>query len=157
MKECNRIAAMVEELTKCGVEVDSHSYAVHGAGASRSAARPASFTTRTICASLFTTMHLHKRTATNAFTTPSSSVENCRMGSGLKALVQTAAGELHFGNVIAIADVLVHSLHGAAIICHNDHRIAMSFAVLGCWLENVVITDKECTDKTFPVQLTIIL
>ncbi|KAG9415137.1 3-dehydroquinate dehydratase (3-dehydroquinase) [Aphanomyces cochlioides] len=38
----------------------------------------------------------------------------------------------------------------AKIACHNDHRIAMSFAVLGSYLPNVVITDKECTDKTFP-------
>ncbi|KAI9915842.1 hypothetical protein PsorP6_007565 [Peronosclerospora sorghi] len=34
--------------------------------------------------------------------------------------------------------------------CHNDHRIAMSFAVLGSVVDNIVITDKECTDKTYP-------
>ncbi|OQR86371.1 pentafunctional AROM polypeptide [Achlya hypogyna] len=38
----------------------------------------------------------------------------------------------------------------AKIACHNDHRIAMSFAVLGAVWPNIVITDKECTDKTFP-------
>ncbi|KAF0709617.1 Aste57867_5842 [Aphanomyces stellatus] len=38
----------------------------------------------------------------------------------------------------------------AKIACHNDHRIAMSFAVLGAAVPNVQITDKECTDKTFP-------
>ncbi|CEG36095.1 3-phosphoshikimate 1-carboxyvinyltransferase [Plasmopara halstedii] len=41
-------------------------------------------------------------------------------------------------------------LKKASIACHNDHRIAMSFAVLGSVVDNVVITDKECTDKTYP-------
>ncbi|RLN59111.1 hypothetical protein BBJ29_003958 [Phytophthora kernoviae] len=41
-------------------------------------------------------------------------------------------------------------LKKASIACHNDHRIAMSFAVLGSVVKNVVITDKECTDKTYP-------
>lgn len=36
------------------------------------------------------------------------------------------------------------------IQCHNDHRIAMSFAVLGCVVNNIIISDKECTDKTYP-------
>lgn len=36
------------------------------------------------------------------------------------------------------------------ISCHNDHRIAMSFAVLGCVLDKIIITDKECTEKTYP-------
>ncbi|RLN89902.1 hypothetical protein BBJ28_00010921 [Nothophytophthora sp. Chile5] len=41
-------------------------------------------------------------------------------------------------------------LNKAAVACHNDHRIAMSFAVLGSVVDNVIITDKECTDKTYP-------
>ncbi|DAZ95245.1 TPA: hypothetical protein N0F65_002357 [Lagenidium giganteum] len=41
-------------------------------------------------------------------------------------------------------------LRSAHIACHNDHRIAMSFAVLGAVVPNVIITDKECTDKTYP-------
>lgn len=41
-------------------------------------------------------------------------------------------------------------LKKAFISCHNDHRIAMSFAVLGCVLDEIIITDKECTDKTYP-------
>ncbi|CAI5715166.1 unnamed protein product [Peronospora destructor] len=41
-------------------------------------------------------------------------------------------------------------LKKAFISCHNDHRIAMSFAVLGAVVNNVIITDKECTDKTYP-------
>ncbi|CAI5743214.1 unnamed protein product [Hyaloperonospora brassicae] len=41
-------------------------------------------------------------------------------------------------------------LKKALIECHNDHRIAMSFAVLGSVVDNVIITDKECTEKTYP-------
>lgn len=41
-------------------------------------------------------------------------------------------------------------LKKVSVACHNDHRIAMSFAVLGCVVNNVVISDKECTDKTYP-------
>ena len=36
------------------------------------------------------------------------------------------------------------------IFCYNDHRIAMSFAVLSSRIPNILILDKECTDKTFP-------
>jgi 3-phosphoshikimate 1-carboxyvinyltransferase len=33
---------------------------------------------------------------------------------------------------------------------HNDHRIAMAFAIMGAALGNVTITDAECVKKTFP-------
>ncbi len=36
------------------------------------------------------------------------------------------------------------------IHCFNDHRVAMSFAILGCVVPNVVLLDKACVDKTFP-------
>lgn len=38
----------------------------------------------------------------------------------------------------------------AEIHCYKDHRIAMSFAVLGTVWKNINIMDKGCTDKTFP-------
>jgi len=38
----------------------------------------------------------------------------------------------------------------AFVDTYDDHRIAMSFAVLGCRLANVLIQDKDCTDKTYP-------
>ncbi len=41
-------------------------------------------------------------------------------------------------------------IHGAEIECFDDHRIAMSFAVLGTVVANVQILDPECTKKTFP-------
>ncbi|EDQ88471.1 uncharacterized protein MONBRDRAFT_32780 [Monosiga brevicollis MX1] len=39
---------------------------------------------------------------------------------------------------------------GVPVECYRDHRIAMSFGVLGCLWPNVQITDKDCTDKTYP-------
>eukprot|EP00040_Diaphanoeca_grandis_P012819 m.64838 g.64838 ORF g.64838 m.64838 type:complete len:1825 (-) comp23482_c0_seq2:292-5766(-) len=38
----------------------------------------------------------------------------------------------------------------ADIFCYKDHRIAMSFGVLGSVWPNIHIMDKDCTDKTFP-------
>jgi len=42
------------------------------------------------------------------------------------------------------------SLNGSSIACHDDHRIAMSFAVLGCLVKGIIITDKACVEKTYP-------
>eukprot|EP01125_Pyxidicula_operculata_P015299 TRINITY_DN5179_c0_g1_i1.p1 TRINITY_DN5179_c0_g1~~TRINITY_DN5179_c0_g1_i1.p1 ORF type:complete len:1253 (-),score=298.49 TRINITY_DN5179_c0_g1_i1:61-3783(-) len=42
------------------------------------------------------------------------------------------------------------SLKGAVIECYKDHRIAMSFAVLGLRVPGIVISDKECVNKTYP-------
>ncbi len=38
----------------------------------------------------------------------------------------------------------------AAIECYGDHRIAMSFAVLGAIVDGVTITDPACSAKTYP-------
>jgi 3-phosphoshikimate 1-carboxyvinyltransferase len=40
--------------------------------------------------------------------------------------------------------------HGAEIATYNDHRIAMSFAVLGLAIPGIKIRDKTCVDKSFP-------
>ena len=39
---------------------------------------------------------------------------------------------------------------GAAIDTYDDHRMAMSFAMAGLKVENVVINDPDCVSKTFP-------
>ncbi|TDH65363.1 hypothetical protein CCR75_002996 [Bremia lactucae] len=59
-------------------------------------------------------------------------------------------GELSDGMWIKGTAGKTNHLEKASIACHNDHRIAMSFAVLGSVVNNVIITDKECTDKTYP-------
>lgn len=41
-------------------------------------------------------------------------------------------------------------LHGGTIDPANDHRTAMSFAVLGCGIGGITIQNTECVDKSFP-------
>jgi len=41
-------------------------------------------------------------------------------------------------------------LHGGTIDPANDHRTAMSFAVLGLGIGGITITDSECVGKSFP-------
>jgi 3-phosphoshikimate 1-carboxyvinyltransferase len=43
-----------------------------------------------------------------------------------------------------------NEIHGAEIECFNDHRIAMSFAILGTVVESVIIKDPKCVNKTYP-------
>lgn len=38
----------------------------------------------------------------------------------------------------------------AIVRCHGDHRMAMSFAVLGCMWPNVAVDDRFCVSKTNP-------
>lgn len=41
-------------------------------------------------------------------------------------------------------------LHGATIDTYNDHRMAMSFAIAGLKIENVIINNPGCCEKTYP-------
>jgi 3-phosphoshikimate 1-carboxyvinyltransferase len=41
-------------------------------------------------------------------------------------------------------------LSGAEIDPHNDHRLAMSFAVAGLKVPDIVIKDENCVNKSFP-------
>lgn len=59
-------------------------------------------------------------------------------------------GELADGIWIKGTEGKTDHLKKAFVACHNDHRIAMSFAVLGAVVKDVIVTDKECTDKTYP-------
>lgn len=43
-----------------------------------------------------------------------------------------------------------HSLHGTRIDPHNDHRIAMAFAVAGLAVGDQIIEDETCVVKSFP-------
>ncbi|MDD1718964.1 MAG: 3-phosphoshikimate 1-carboxyvinyltransferase [Methanoregulaceae archaeon] len=57
------------------------------------------------------------------------------------------------GNVTVEEDALVivpAPLHGGRIQTHDDHRIAMSFSVLGLGTGDIVIEDAECVEKSFP-------
>jgi pentafunctional AROM polypeptide len=39
---------------------------------------------------------------------------------------------------------------GVTIDCRNDHRIAMSFAVLACVVPRITVSDQRCVEKTYP-------
>lgn len=57
------------------------------------------------------------------------------------------------GNVLAEDDritIFPTPLHGGIINPDNDHRTAMSFAVLGLGIGGITITDAECVSKSFP-------
>ncbi len=41
------------------------------------------------------------------------------------------------------------SLHGAEIETYEDHRVAMSFAIVGLRVGNIVIQNPKCCEKTF--------
>ncbi len=43
-----------------------------------------------------------------------------------------------------------HPLRGAVLDSHDDHRIAMSLAVVGLRVPGIVITHEECVKKSFP-------
>ncbi len=42
------------------------------------------------------------------------------------------------------------TLHGASIDTYDDHRMAMSLALVGLKVPGVVINDPQCTAKTYP-------
>ena len=44
----------------------------------------------------------------------------------------------------------VSRLHGATVLGYNDHRIAMSLALVGLKVSGVVIEGAECVKKTCP-------
>jgi 3-phosphoshikimate 1-carboxyvinyltransferase len=59
----------------------------------------------------------------------------------LGARVEEAAGEL---------EIHPSSLHGGEVETYGDHRMAMSFALVGLKVSGVRIRDPRCVEKTFP-------
>ena len=45
-------------------------------------------------------------------------------------------------------------MHGAEIETYDDHRMAMSFALAGLRVPDVVIRDPACVSKTWPDYFT---
>jgi len=43
-----------------------------------------------------------------------------------------------------------HKISGAVIDPHNDHRLAMSFAMVGLRVPGIRIKDEHCVVKSFP-------
>jgi len=66
------------------------------------------------------------------------------IAEGLEKMdVQVEEGEDHLS-------IRGGSPRGALIHCHNDHRIAMSFAVAGLVAKGVLIDEEMCVNKSFP-------
>jgi 3-phosphoshikimate 1-carboxyvinyltransferase len=68
--------------------------------------------------------------------------------TGTAERLRRLGGQVEVGN-----DSLIISpapLHGGTIDPSNDHRTAMSFAVLGLGTGGITITEAECVDKSFP-------
>lgn len=92
VKECNRLAVMVSELAKVGVQASESDTGMDIVGVGMSSAAIAALR--------------------------SSIRRSCPAGLAL-------------------------------IACHDDHRIAMSFAVVGSRVGGVLLDDKRCVDKTY--------
>ena len=105
VKECNRLAVMVSELSKCGVRVKEVEDGLEIAG------------------------------LPDEFVPPPE--DSFMSGAAV------AEGAITKGT----------ALHGAIMDCHNDHRIAMSLAVLACspLVDEpvLVLDDASCTAKTY--------
>ncbi len=56
--------------------------------------------------------------------------------------------ETHDG--IIIDNIDINNLKGCSVKSYNDHRIAMSLAVLGAVIGNIEITNSECINISFP-------
>ena len=52
---------------------------------------------------------------------------------------------------LEIHGTTVDKLRPAEIFCYKDHRIAMSFAILGLAVPGITILDTACVEKTYPV------
>jgi 3-phosphoshikimate 1-carboxyvinyltransferase len=59
----------------------------------------------------------------------------------LGARVEESAGELEIGP---------SAIHGGTVETYGDHRMAMSFALIGLKVPGIRILDPRCVDKTFP-------
>ncbi|KAG3199151.1 hypothetical protein PC128_g5501 [Phytophthora cactorum] len=67
--------------------------------------------------------------------------------------IGVACGEPSNGIWIKGTASKTEHLKKASIACHNEHRIAMSFAVLGSMVDNVIITDKTYPEFWDHVQM----
>ncbi len=47
-------------------------------------------------------------------------------------------------------DMLVQSCRPCVVACHDDHRLAMAAAVLGCIMPFIIVDNKACVSKTYP-------
>jgi len=74
--------------------------------------------------------------------------ESDRLAALAEGLNQLGAStELHADGMTVTPST---TMHGAVIDSHNDHRMAMSFAIAGLRIPGVSIRNPSCVSKTFP-------
>jgi 3-phosphoshikimate 1-carboxyvinyltransferase len=76
--------------------------------------------------------------------------ETDRMAALRNELVKLGAGVEIDGDDLHIEPPLDNKITPAAIDTYDDHRMAMSFALVGLRAKGVVINDPTCVNKTFP-------
>jgi 3-phosphoshikimate 1-carboxyvinyltransferase len=69
--------------------------------------------------------------------------------------LETLAGELRkLGAAVEVRqdglEIAPGPLHGAPLSAHDDHRLAMSFALIGLRVPGVIIDNPACVRKSFP-------
>jgi 3-phosphoshikimate 1-carboxyvinyltransferase len=73
--------------------------------------------------------------------------ETDRLAALATELRRLGAGVAEFADGLTITP---KPLHGAAVATYNDHRMAMSLALVGLRVPGVVIQDPGCVAKTYP-------
>jgi len=69
-------------------------------------------------------------------------------GTGKTERLRALGGKVEVGN--DSLTITPAPLHGGTIDPANDHRTAMSFAVLGLGTGGIAIENAECVNKSFP-------
>jgi 3-phosphoshikimate 1-carboxyvinyltransferase len=73
--------------------------------------------------------------------------ETDRLAALATELRRVGAGVDEFGDGLKITP---GSLHGAEIETYNDHRMAMSLALVGLKIPGIIIKNPSCVAKTYP-------
>lgn len=90
------------------------------------------------------------RGTTRLYNIANQRVKECnRLAAMVTELAKCGVTARELSDGIEIEGRAAAELRPASVACYSDHRIAMSFAVLGCRVPGIVITDKECTAKTY--------
>ena len=76
--------------------------------------------------------------------------ETDRIGNLAIELRKLGATVDEFSDGLKIVSPQFSQLHGARIETYNDHRMAMSLALVGLRVPGVVILNPQCTEKTYP-------
>ena len=75
-------------------------------------------------------------------------VQECERVAALRTeLTRCGAKVIEEGNTLTVFPSV---LHGAEIETYGDHRMAMSFAILGLKVEGIRLKNPSCAKKTFP-------